>query len=508
MEPHALDAIAETLRGTPPLPSSRQETITELLGLSRDFAAVAGCTPPPCDTVSASLLVLESGHQPNFLPYPGIWRKAWLLDRLRQRCREQGTPAIAFWGFADQNLGTAPVLFRNQVPALKKSGSESIGFPRQEGPERMKCFNRLPRPDEEVWDREKEKIARLYTKNPRIDAVLRIMDEAWGRSDSLADVNACVFARICTEIFGLSLCFFMHSEAISAGIGEAASRLICSDIGHYAAIYNRVAADAGLPPVPAGHVPFWYHCPCGGKLPLTVIAPELAGGACPVCGTVHEAALAAKGFAGWTGRRGFTSVTRDVVMGDTLFDALFISGAGGSLAYGKISRAVADAFSLHRPVTLAWASRDYYLGRAHRAALQDLERACGTGVPALLRGAGAGAGAALAREREEIRCRNDCDQREMRRLLNECARKETAVATVRGVFATMPSFIDLLAMLDPEEIRAAWEQALGTAQVEATAEGAFLLRQDVCYPTEGDDSIGCDDLVRLYAAVRDLGGDE
>ncbi|MGA7628711.1 MAG: hypothetical protein WCA60_09480, partial [Methanoregula sp.] len=62
-----------------------------------------GLPSDPSEKITSDTVILESGHQPNFLPHCGTWKKAFLLDRIYRKLQEKGIPAIAFFGLADQN---------------------------------------------------------------------------------------------------------------------------------------------------------------------------------------------------------------------------------------------------------------------------------------------------------------------------------------------------------------------------------------------------------------------
>ncbi len=94
------------------LDENQQKNVEAIQRISRKFHADAGMQPGPEVQVSEQLLVLESGHQPNFLPYPGVWKKVFLLNRIKEDLNNQGFDAIAVFGFLDQNLSTAKYFVR------------------------------------------------------------------------------------------------------------------------------------------------------------------------------------------------------------------------------------------------------------------------------------------------------------------------------------------------------------------------------------------------------------
>ena len=78
--------------------------------------------------ITEKTLVLESGHQPNFLPYAGVWRKAFLLHFFDKEISalNNSRECIPLFGFADYNLCTAKWIYQNRIPAMTKDGFETI----------------------------------------------------------------------------------------------------------------------------------------------------------------------------------------------------------------------------------------------------------------------------------------------------------------------------------------------------------------------------------------------
>ncbi len=95
--------------------------VEKIKNLSPTFHKDAGI-PFPEKEIDSRSIVLESGHQPNYLPYPGTYKKAFLLDFLRKKTDN----SIALFGFADYNLCTAPILYSNKIPALTKDGCVKV----------------------------------------------------------------------------------------------------------------------------------------------------------------------------------------------------------------------------------------------------------------------------------------------------------------------------------------------------------------------------------------------
>jgi hypothetical protein len=140
--------------------------------------------------------------------------------------------------------------------------------------------------------------------------------------------------------------------------------------------YNRVIGQKGLdiPPVNPGHLPFWYNCDCGMKIELEADDSFSIIAQCPLCKKEYELIFGDdfQNLGTYYEKMDFNAVSRNMAMADGLGDTLFLTGLGGSLQYGQISDRISQELNFHRPRTLAWRSRDYYLGMTHHAALHGM----------------------------------------------------------------------------------------------------------------------------------------
>ena len=100
----------------------QQQNIQKINMLSKIFFSRAKIDGKYNTDTGGQAIVLESGHQPNFFPYSGIWKKAFLLSWFQKQLERKGKNAIAYFGFADQNLSTAKILTKNHIPYWNKKG--------------------------------------------------------------------------------------------------------------------------------------------------------------------------------------------------------------------------------------------------------------------------------------------------------------------------------------------------------------------------------------------------
>jgi hypothetical protein len=513
--------LTARLADLPCLRESQQENLRGLIAISRTFSSDAGIPPVPEGTIGPGTIVLESGHQPNFLPYSGVWKKAFLLDSLRRELAEAGRDAVAVFGFSDHILSTASYLSQNQVPAYKKQGKENIGF-RIPEKDRWRCFHVLDRPAEAQFHREIDKIRRLYMENigqmkagddapaHRLDSILELLSGCYHHASSFADMNAFFFSAICRDVFGLQLHFFRYSDVFGHGLLMNESRNLLSRPEEYASSLKAAITKTGIAGLSAGdgEVPFWYHCECGGKVHLSGSSPVDIRGTCPVCKTDHHISFGPHldSLVTWYPKMSPNAIARNILFPEGFGTGLFISGTGGGLRYGQVADAVSREMGFHRPLTLAWRSADLYLGTVHNRAILELMKTFRLKIPDILEG----------RINEKIKdCRGALEQRikeiegpagdkkAIQKFRGKYLNSLVQAETVRNVFSENPSFLDLLVTFDPLQISERWQDALQKATV--APEGySQSVQADVRYPCEGIQGIMSADIPRIVHAMRSI----
>ncbi len=469
---------------------------------------------------SDNTIILESGHQPNFLPHAGTWKKAFLLADIKEKLTAQGSSSIAFFGFPDRNLSTARLLSRNQIPALNKKGVEAIGF-RIPDTDRMKSFCNVCKPPSETWQTEIQKIEKCYTEisgrfpdkktifKTRMDQIIEILWESYGLAGNFAELNGFAFAKICHEILDLDLLFFFYSDMQKEKLFIDESRKILQNMQVFNRIYNRVINEKGLsiPPVDESHVPFWYHCGCGGKVNLFLKDSLSFDGSCPLCKKEFHLSFDT-GFNNldeYFADMDFNAVTRNVVMAEGLGDTLFISGTGGSLQYGLIADQVSYELAFHHPVSLAWRSQDFYLGMTHASALRNLMKTFMLS-PGDLSGPSLNEmicqqSRLLAGKLKEAQQKKDYEI--VNTLVGMYNNANNWPVITRHIFVTVPSFIDILFNQDFTEIAGLWKRALDDADI-SEANGVNIFRADINYKNDLINDIKTEDVPRVYHILRGL----
>ena len=107
----------------PELNKSQITNLESILQAANEFSRDAGIdfTYPSLDRET---VVLESGHQPNFLPHSGLFKQLFLLDSFKKRAGARGKKTVALFGFPDYNMCTAKLLTQNKFPAFNRLGYE------------------------------------------------------------------------------------------------------------------------------------------------------------------------------------------------------------------------------------------------------------------------------------------------------------------------------------------------------------------------------------------------
>ena len=259
--------------------------------------------------------ILEAGHQPNFLPYPGVWRKAFLLTTMN---------GVPLFGFHDLNVCNSKYLFQNRIPAINKNGFVTIGLKFRK---KEVSINAVKKPSENEWQEVMKKIERFYGDTAIIDDLWK----AYEFGDSLADVNAIAFARISFKM-GIRVGFFRYSDVLKYFEDE------------WEDIVSRINERM-----------YWYRCKCGGMT---------FGDVCPVCGRKNFLYPVPN------------AILRHLLFFEGLKTSVFVSGEGG-LGYGKVADEMAKKLGLNRPKTICWICNDFYLNAVRRKILKDLTKMFG-----------------------------------------------------------------------------------------------------------------------------------
>jgi len=414
-------------------------------------------------------IVVESGHQPNFLPYAGTFKKAFLQDFLASF-----GGIIPLFGIYDYNQATAKWLYQNRVPDINKNGFKKIGF-KISKKDMWRRFDSLPKPSKERWEEEIEKIKKHYggkSEDPNL-----IEEELWisfELGENFADVNAILFARLCQHL-GIKVNFFKYSDVQKRKIFFEEWKEISENIERFNSLYNSIISKRNLTELSLNKpnlAPFWYLCNCGGNVPLYHLS-EFKG-KCPVCGRVHEFEDLAEAFDRLSPR----AVFRNLVYTMGIETSLFISGSGGSLRYGIVSNDMYSAYGIRKPITLYWRSKDLYPSPIYKKIISQISGLFGCDL--------------LAVDIEKIRGEwakkiEEGDEESKGKYIYS----DTLLQIAEKAFSLNHSIVDLILSLGFERIRAGWRETLENAVIDR---GEF-------YSIEADVDFG---YRGIYAKIKEL----
>ncbi|HDS45788.1 MAG TPA: hypothetical protein ENN68_06825 [Methanomicrobia archaeon] len=493
------------LKARPALSDTQRANLARIREIAETFHRAAGTHSEVQALLTTALpeeetIVLESGHQPNFWPYAGVWKKVFLLDFFAQHLAASGRDCIPLFGFADHNLSTAKWLYQNRIPSNSRDGFETIGFSIS-GKDRWKRFACTEKPKDETWLKELERIRTFYHDRvharddamAQLDQVFDEMARSYALSTNFADLNAFLVSRICNRLLSLQVLFFRYSDVQRAGIFMDESVRLLTERERFNQRYTEIIQEEGLEDISTvseESVPFWYHCGCGGKVPLSGShtrppANERYAGTCPVCREQYELPFAE--LADRYDRMSPNAVARNLVFSEGLGTALFVSGAGGGLRYGLISDKLAREFRFTVPLTVAWLGRDYYVGPAHRTVLKDLQRSSGLAQdtfygdaqPLLTQLAATKAELAVKINHLEQSGGGTVVKKDLQKYQGRSLSLDTQLKTASRCFAVTPSFLDLLVSVGLEALLAHWKRALIDA--ELTNQAFYLIPRAVIH---------------------------
>ncbi|MFH0862724.1 MAG: hypothetical protein V1875_06830 [Candidatus Altiarchaeota archaeon] len=472
--------------------SLTKEQETNLRGIreiSREFHHRCGIPPADSD-ISTSSLVLESGHQPNFLPHSGVFRKVYLLDWFAKKLQARGADAVPLFGFADYNLSTANLLNQNRIPETNRDGFYKIGFPLGQK-DRWKRFDKVPKPDSSALQKQLTAIRASYERNCKraklpfepvsknLQTLASLMEDAHRRADSFAAFNAYTIAKTCTDLLGLKVAFFAYSDVQEGNLLiEAAQRLATRHQDYNKACNESVrkrGLEAELGVAEEHFFPFWLHCECGGKTTLNVRNGQVEG-KCPLCGTHHM--LSQSEFTANYPLMAPTAIARNIIFSEGLGTTLFMSGSGGGLRYGAVANDVSDAMGFRKPITLSWSGADRYLGAARQAALADLSAALSATRDEM---ASISLSSLAESRRKELQLLLDGakdDKKKWQTYSGQIKNIETQMNTAAGIFTLTPSFLDVY-VNNAADIPVAWKTALESSEAQT---GEFAkIKADIKY---------------------------
>jgi hypothetical protein len=504
------------------LTPKQQQNIQEIISISDTFFSRAQISKNQIYKCEETTIVLESGHQPNFLPHSGFWKKIFWLSWCQKQLEKKGIHAIAFFGFADQNLSTAKILSKNHIPYWNKKGSENVGFHIEEK-DQYKPFWAIGKPTSDRWEKEINKISGLYKenlnipfsernqKNHALDGIIEILNDSYNSSKNFSELNSLIIAKISRNIFKIdNILFYTFSDLMRKKIFINESKDLILRQPSYNQIFNQTITnkDLNLRYVSPDRVPFWFHCECGGKFELTVSSPGVWMGRCPLCKKDYTFNVGEnlERLEVFYPNMDFSAVARNIIFSNGLGTTLFLSGSGGALSYGVVSDEISKELKFYQSLSLSWSSRDYYFGRFHTRAIQELMNTYHLTFSDIHDGS--------FREKIlsrisaiELQITNAKEKHDDVKNIKCLENMRNSVINVRGsvanIFQVIPSIIDLLICIDSRIIITEWGKALEDSTVEFDGV-AYKIHKDIIYNSEFLNEIKYEDIPHFYNLISTI----
>ncbi len=373
-----IEEFTQMLKDRPAPTQKQMENLEKIKKISKRFHRETGIDEDVCDVeLDEHTIVLESGHQPNFIPSLGVIKKAFLLDFFAEKAKSLGRKPVPIFQFSDYNVCTAKLMYQNKIPAINTKGFEKIGF-KFSNENTQKRLNEIEKPTELEWEHMLKKLEQIYSAYAksgieRLDTNLRdfvsVMNESYSRAKNFADMNEFIIARLSHDVFRLDVILLRLSDLQRERVLLEESMGVISNFREFQSISSAdISKNAVIPrDYTANIIPFWYQCKCGANVELYLTPESRVQGTCKLCGKDVE--LDSASLPAALSKMNPDAISRNIIYSEGLGTALFIAGSGGSLKYGITSNAISRKIGFNTPLTIAWKSRDEYIGAAHLTVL-------------------------------------------------------------------------------------------------------------------------------------------
>lgn len=313
-------------------------------------------------------VLIEVAHQPNFLPYAGVWKKAVFADFIAKKLNENNIQTVAIFGLVDEDQSSNQYLYQNRIPFYSKNGYKNIGFSVNN---KHLLWNKQLLPEKEKIIENFDQIFSLYTSsgldknNTDLSIFKEILYDSYVNSQTFSEANSKFLTKFCNNVWDLNILFFQYSEIKKQGILKDKFEQLLKKRIQYIKVYNDFinANKLEISNVHENYVPFWYHCECGGKIRLSIPDGQQNSEittCCPVCNKNRDIDI----FQDLN--KLFKSMSPDAVARDVIFTMglgtdVYILGHGGSSIYSKISEKLLDLFQEKKARLISWNSKDVYI---------------------------------------------------------------------------------------------------------------------------------------------------
>jgi hypothetical protein len=359
------------------------------------------------DIQDPSAQILVSIHQPNLFAYVGVFKKIVLLQTIKSMLEKANgvsntsTRFINLFLIVDHDFMDDVWIRVAQLPSVRHSdGILELRMPIIDS-NRWKLVRNMEVPPIAIVDHWRKQVASWIKngsltldlgKNERLRLFENLeqfwmeVDESYNRARSYADLNSFIFSRIVNKILGYDTLFVRLSDI--SEVFEGGFKFLLNNFRKYSGILSesdvmflRNGINTGVSQSTYLNAPVWLHCKCGSK--ASVKMNEIESGIFDLSGTCMSCKrpLTLR-LNGSDSCRIPSSALNELspraipillLLSRDLGICCYASGTGGSMGYTMVGRLAFKELSIKMPVTVVWASDDFYSGVGQREALQSLK---------------------------------------------------------------------------------------------------------------------------------------
>jgi len=268
---------------------SKEKNTQIFIDLSRRYYKKCGLDFSLCNAQSqGNPLIVESAHQPNFLPVLNYFAKMLVGYKIAQE-----NNGIFFHGFLDTDTTSEKWATKNVLPFLNKQGYVSFGFPSLRGT--RKPFFLIDKPSQKDYEAAIGKISDVYTgkyfqKNTGSiettkNNVLDVLRKAYDNAENLGELNSFMCSFLIAEVFKIYPLYYKFSDLTT--IKEIYPHFLyffdnCDKINeslkHLTGMRNQ---DSQM-------VQLWFQCDCGFKIKIIKEKSGVFRAACDGCKSAYS----------------------------------------------------------------------------------------------------------------------------------------------------------------------------------------------------------------------------
>jgi hypothetical protein len=376
------------------------------------FHNQAGTDFPPVeqsriDIQDPSAQILVSIHQPNLFAYGGVFKKIVLLQTIKSMLEKKANGVsntsprfINLFLIVDHDFMDDVWIRVAQLPSVRHSdGILELRMPITAS-NRWRLVRNMEVPPIAIVDHWRKQVASWIKnsslaldlgKNERLRLFENLeqfwmeVDESYNRARSYADLNSFVMSRIVNKIWGYDTLFVRLSDI--SEVFEGGFRFLLNNFRKYSgilsesdAMFLRNGINTGVSQSTYLNAPVWLHCKCGSKASVKV--NEIECGIFDLSGTCMSCKRPLTLRLNGSDSCSIPSSTLNelspraipilLLLSRDLGICCYASGTGGSMGYTMVGRLAFKELFIKMPVTVVWASDDFYSGVGQREALQSL----------------------------------------------------------------------------------------------------------------------------------------